>query len=93
MNDRVVNIDDYQRKPAISQRPPTLNQGGSDGTYDGMDPWQQSVENRLGQLHTDVRDLGKKVDANLMWMLGGFITVLGALGSGFLWLADKLPPS
>lgn len=70
---------------------PHLRKSGGGGTSDGMDPWQQTVETRLGQLHTDIRDVGKKVDAHLFWTIGGFFTVLASLAGGFLWLADKLP--
>lgn len=32
-----------------------LKSGGGGGTSDGMDPWQQTVETRLGDLRTDLR--------------------------------------
>lgn len=51
-----------------------LNAGGGDGTSDGMDPWQQSVETRLGALEG-------KLDNHLKWLLiafaGGFIALGG----------------
>lgn len=78
-----------QAIPAPTTEP--LHKSGGGGTSDGMDPWQQTVETRLGQLHADIRDVGKKVDAHLFWTIGGFFTVLASLAGGFLWLADKLP--
>jgi hypothetical protein len=37
--------------------------GVGGGPHDwGMDPWQASVENRLGQLHEDVRGVRTRID-------------------------------
>lgn len=85
-------VFDYHAEKALRGLPGgPLQPGGPGGTSGGMDPWQQTVETRLGQLHTDIRDVGKKVDAQLLWTIGGFFAVLTSLAAGFLWLADKLP--
>jgi hypothetical protein len=95
---------DIGHPPAPPSKPP-LPPGGVSGTYGGMDPWQQSVESRLGQIHGDIgglrTDLGKRVDdlsrtvdSNFKWLLGsygaGVVLILGALAGGFLYLADKI---
>lgn len=71
-----------------------LKSGSGDGTFDGMDPWQTTVETRLGQLHSDVSGLRKAVESNFRWLLGaygaGFVILAGMLISGYLMLADKL---
>ena len=58
------------------------------GTSGDMEPWQSSVESRLGQLHGDIASLSSKVDSNFRWLLGaygtGVILILGALAGGFL---------
>lgn len=63
----------------------SLNEGGGGGTSGGMDAWQQSVETRLGDLSTDIRDLGKKVDGLIIWIVGaiaaGFLVVLGLINA------------
>lgn len=76
-----------------------------DAKYDGMDPWQTSVETRLGQLHGSVEKLGEKIDAkttaieskidsNFKWLIGayalGFVALAGMMISGYLLLADKI---
>lgn len=62
-----------------------LKNGDGGGTSGGMDAWQQSVETRLGDLSTDIRDLGKKVDGLTMWIVGaiatGFLVVLGLINA------------
>lgn len=82
-----------------------LQAGGGGGTSGGMDPWQTSVEARLGQLHTDVTglrgDVGQlrvdvaRLDEQVKALPGkGFIvlattTTLGVLGAIILF-ADQL---
>jgi hypothetical protein len=50
-----VNLDDYRGEPSFSG-PLETRGGGGDST--GMDPWQQTVETRLGELRTDLRGIG-----------------------------------
>lgn len=40
---------------------PPLNPPGGGGTYDGMDGWQTSVENRLSQIAVDLRGVNTQV--------------------------------
>jgi hypothetical protein len=81
----VVSFSDRMSTPG-----PALKSGGGGGTSGPMEPWQQTVETRLGELRQDTRtissDLGAvKVDlatlkANLAQLPSkGFIaaTVLG----------------
>lgn len=62
-----------------------------------MDPWQQSVENRLGQLDAHILDLRQEVrgirsdmGAQFRWLLGVLVVILGAplgtMAKGFGWL-------
>ena len=62
-----------------------------------MDPWQQSVENRLGQLdghildlRQDVRGIRSDMGAQFRWLLGVLVAIfgalLGAMAKGFGWL-------
>lgn len=64
-------------------RPGGLKGSGSDGTFGGMDPWQQSVETRLGELRGDVRQV-------LYSTIGGAAFLLAAFGAGFLALSAKI---
>lgn len=75
-----------------------LKSGDGGGTSDGMDPWQTSVETRLGQIHTALegtrKDLGERIDSNFKWLLGaygaGFVILAGMMVAGYLLLADKI---
>lgn len=81
----IVSLDAAREQKLGSELkgPSLLRPPGGGGTSDGMDPWQQTVETRLGELRTDVRDLGKKVD-------GHFMALMAALGTGFLILGGGL---
>jgi len=72
---------------------PLQNVGGG-GTSDGMDPWQQAVETRLGELRTDIRDLASKADSHFLWLLGvfgaGFVILVGGMITAYLRLADAI---
>ena len=75
--------------PGIVVEAPTphrVETGGGGGHTEGMDPWQQTVETRLGQLHNALRDLGKKVDRNFIITWGGIIGLGIMLIKGFNWL-------
>jgi len=67
----------------IREQNEKLAQTGGGGHNGGMDNWQQSVENRLGQLHTDIKDLQKFL---LLAYGAGFIVLLGVLAKGFGWI-------
>jgi len=82
-----------------------LKDGGGGGMLPPMDPWQTSVETRLGQVHGSLERLGDKldsnatslsgkIDSNFRWLLGaygiGMATVFGALIASYLLLADKI---
>ena len=62
-----------------------------------MDPWQQSVENRLGQLDGHILDLRQEIrgmrsdmGTQFRWLLGMLVVIFGALlammARGFGWL-------
>ena len=62
-----------------------------------MDPWQQSVENRLGQLDGHILDLRQEIrgmrsdmGTQFRWLLGVLVVIFGALlaamAKGFGWL-------
>jgi hypothetical protein len=65
-------------------RPEAFERGGGGGHTGGMDPWQQSVETRLGQLHTDVGELGAKLTRDFVITWGGIVT-LGLLSVVAAW--------
>jgi hypothetical protein len=82
-----------------------LKRQGGGGTSDGMEPWQTSVEARLGQLHTDIGDvrtqlggkidkLDAKIDNRFLWLLGsfglGFVLLASMMITGFLRLSDAI---
>lgn len=66
----------------LAARSPDLKSGDGDGTPGGMDPWQQTVETRLGELRADVRTL-------LYWTIGAFAGVIGAIGAVYLHMDSK----
>ncbi|WP_341020945.1 hypothetical protein [Brevundimonas diminuta] len=70
----------------IRQMTESLRQNGGGGTSGGMDGWQQSVETRLADLGTDVRDLRR-------WFGGGVVLILGAFAAGFLALQAEIRES
>lgn len=57
----------------------SLQTGGGGGTSDGMDDWKASVEERLGGLRDDVREVRN-------WLAGGAAFLLVGLGGGFIFL-------
>jgi hypothetical protein len=59
--DNVSHISDYQQKAAGEGRKATLNFGSGGGTSGGMDGWQTSVEARLNEIKTDLRDVRTSV--------------------------------
>jgi hypothetical protein len=82
-----VNLNDFREVPA-KPRPLETKRGGGDSS--GMGPsWEQTVETRLGELRTDVRDLTKKVDSHFLWIIGalaaGFLTLAGLIGKSASW--------
>jgi hypothetical protein len=68
-------------------KPQTLEKkpgGPHDG---GMDAWQTSVENRLGQIHTDIVGVNNKIDAVSTTLTGKVdrnfvLTWVGIIGLG-----------
>ena len=74
-------MQEDSRKRRDDESPP-LQHGDGDGTSDSMEPWQTSVEQRLGQLHADVRHL-------LFGLIGGSVFLLSAGAAAYLSLADK----
>jgi hypothetical protein len=70
---------------------------GGSGSGGGVDAWQQSVESRLAQLHTDlvdvrgeVRALGSEMGGWFRWLIGllviSFAAMLGVMARGFGWV-------
>jgi hypothetical protein len=86
-----TDAPDYNPEPVVltherfgaGARPGGLKGSGSDGTFGGMDPWQQTVETRLGELRGDVRQV-------LYATIGGAAFVLAAFAGGFLVLSNKV---
>lgn len=83
----------------------SLPPGGGGGTFDGMDPWQRTVESRLGELRTDTRSLvsdlsGARIDLSALKATvaqlptKGFIAliVIGGMGlfGGFTVFAGQI---
>lgn len=60
-----------------------LPKGDGGGTSDGMGPWEQSVESRLGQLHGDLRLM-------MGALVAGFLFLILAFGAGYKMLADQM---
>jgi hypothetical protein len=54
----LIDFGAYREKPTA---PGTLETSGGGGDSTGMDPWQQTVETRLGELRADVRGIGADV--------------------------------
>lgn len=90
--DNVVELRSGQGYIRTTDEPPSGGDHG--GPTDPMDPWQTSVETRLGQLHSSIDRLGDRVDSNFKWLLGaygvGFVTLAGMMVAGYLMLADKI---
>lgn len=74
----------------IASHADRLKSGGGNGTYDGMDGWQQSVESRLGEVKSDIRDLRSLINIHFLFVLaaigGSFIALLGVMMAGFGWI-------
>jgi hypothetical protein len=71
--------------------------GGSGTSGGGMDPWQQSVENRLAAIDAQLRDMRTEAATQFRWLVGllitiiilffgGFGSLLGVMAKGFGWL-------
>lgn len=61
-----------QRAAASGEEPPLLNGGGGGGTSGGMsDDWKTSVESRLSDLHSDIRNLLYGLIAGFLLLAGG----------------------
>ena len=58
----IHNLSDY-RQTTGGPSQDRLKSGGGGGTSGGMDGWQTSVEARLNEIKTDVRDLRTGVGA------------------------------
>lgn len=100
---RLIHSEQGEEAGFRSRQPARdLPSGGGGGTYDGMDGWQTSVENRLQSVDTRLLHLDGKVETlrrdmdgqfRLTWagLIAGFLITWGGLIWGFLWLAEKLP--
>lgn len=68
----VTNFNEHRLKSLQSKAETVqeLKTGGGSGTSDGMDLWPQSVETRLGQLHSDVRQVLYVTIACAVFLLG-----------------------
>lgn len=60
-----------------------LKDGSGGGTSSGMDAWQGSVEDRLGALRDDIREVRN-------WLAGGVAFLLVALAGGFFFLLTEV---
>ncbi len=79
---------DERIKVALERPGLAILGGGGDDT--GMSAWQQSVENRLGQLAEEVRQLRDHMRDDFRWtwggMIAGLVLLLGVLAKGFGWI-------
>lgn len=69
-----------------SRAPGALNTPTGGGTFDGMGPWEVSVDKRLDQLHADHRDL-------LRFGIGAFVMAFSAIIVSFFLLSAKIEQS
>ena len=80
---RKFNLELQQDKASLQAEVERLKSGGPGGTSDGMDPWQSSVETRLGELSSRV-----------LWLAGGiaisFVTLLTILLTRTDGIIDRL---
>lgn len=94
--------EERQKRLSRAANPRPLKTDGGGGTSGGMDPWQQTVETRLGELRQDVRELRRDMDSSFRWTWGGmvasFLILAGMLIAGYFRIeeslqaiADKLP--
>lgn len=83
---RGASVYTHERFSGSSRGPGPLQGARGDGTFDGMDPWQQSVETRLGELRGDVRQV-------LYATVGGAAFLLAAFAGGFLMLQGEIRDS
>ena len=71
--------------------------GGGGSTGDGMNAWQQAVENRLNNIQVELRDIRSEIRglrsemwSQFRWLigitLGAFAGLLGGMAKGFGWL-------
>jgi hypothetical protein len=69
--------------PGPRTDPTNLKSGDGGGTSDGMGPWEQSVDRRLDQLHSDQRDL-------LRFGIAAFVLAFTAIIGSFFLLSTKI---
>lgn len=72
-------------------KPPHLPPVPPSAILGGMDPWQSSVETRLGQLHTGIEGLRSDLNTKFLWLLGAFGAGFIALAGLIISLADIAP--
>ena len=70
-------------------------QNGGEPPYDGgmeltervskMEEKLSGFDARLGLVESDLRDLGKKIDAHFYWMLAAMFGLAGLMAKGFHW--------
>jgi hypothetical protein len=97
--DKPSNVDhsllDERIERALDRR--GLARGGPGSSGGSMDAWQQSVENRLGNIQaelldvrTEIRVLRSSIESKFLWLIGALIAVfgglLGTMAKGFGWL-------
>jgi hypothetical protein len=75
----MTNVTDIA--PERERRIKEVAKTGGGGDNGGM--WEQSVENRLGQLHEDIRDTRNFL---LLAYGAGFVILAGLMAKGFGWL-------
>lgn len=78
-----ATVYSHERFAGTPRTPGALQGAGNDGTFDGMDPWQHTVETRLGELRGDVRQV-------LYSTIGGAAFLLAAFATGFLVLLARI---
>jgi hypothetical protein len=83
----VTNLSDYL--PAIHPASPGLKSSSGSGTSGGMDGWQTSVENRLGEIRTELTGVRSDMRTDFRAVFAAVIAVAiglaGIMAKGFHW--------
>lgn len=81
-----------QRVANLTEEMDHLKSEGGGGTSGGMDPWQSSVETRLGQLHTGIEGLRSDLNTKFLWLLGAIAASFVAIAGLYFYLDSRVEP-
>lgn len=77
----MVNVDDrIQLRSRLEKLEEQMAKTSGEGGDGDMNSWQQSVENRLSQLHQDIKDLRNFL---LLAFAAGFIFIISMFAVGY----------